>query len=337
MTALSDFVSGVAGVDLASVPTINDVTITNTGGTNAVILSATDLRAGVMTTTQVEKLNNIEEDANNYIHPTYPGDDFNIDTGVLTGAQVISRIDINLTTDTQGHVTDANASETVRTLTLANLGYTGDPDANKYIHPGYPGDDFDVDTTLLSGAWVPSRININMSSDGEGHVTDANGFISSRQLTADDLNAYDKDEIDTILQDYSQIKSGAGVYTPGLTGGTTNGTVSGTIVWVSIGNLVLVTGRVTWTTPPTGTGQIRITGLPYTSDYNTGFGFSGNNVENQANAANGMHITLAAGSDQLYIWGYNENGVSSPTDGNDFNSNGYINVNFSYYSSQVPV
>jgi len=65
-----------------------------------------------------------------YTHPTHPGDDMSIDTGVLTGAVVVSDIDLNVTTDTLGHVTDANATVATRTLTLANLGYTGATDAN---------------------------------------------------------------------------------------------------------------------------------------------------------------------------------------------------------------
>jgi hypothetical protein len=60
-----------------------------------------------------------------YTHPSHPGDDFSVDTGALTGATVVSDIDINVTTDTLGHVTDANGSVATRTLTLANLGYTG--------------------------------------------------------------------------------------------------------------------------------------------------------------------------------------------------------------------
>ena len=64
-----------------------------------------------------------------YTHPTHPGDDASIDTGALTGAVVISDLDFNVTTDTLGHVTDANATVATRTLTLANLGYTGETDA----------------------------------------------------------------------------------------------------------------------------------------------------------------------------------------------------------------
>lgn len=70
-----------------------------------------------------------------YTHPTHPGDDASIDTGTLSGASVISRIDFNVTTDTLGHVTDVNGAETVRTLTLADLGYTGSTTANNYSLP----------------------------------------------------------------------------------------------------------------------------------------------------------------------------------------------------------
>ena len=59
---------------------------------------------------------------NNYTHPTHTGDDINIDTGALTGATVISDLDFNVTTNTLGHVTDANGTVATRTLTAANLG-----------------------------------------------------------------------------------------------------------------------------------------------------------------------------------------------------------------------
>jgi len=64
-----------------------------------------------------------------YTHPTHDGDDISIDTGALTGATVISDLDFNVTTDTLGHVTDANATIATRNLTLADLGFTGDADA----------------------------------------------------------------------------------------------------------------------------------------------------------------------------------------------------------------
>jgi hypothetical protein len=327
MSKLSDYVGAiVGGVDLSS-PTISTVTIVNSSGDNAIILGATELLAGVMTAEQVEKLNGIADNANNYIHPNFSSRSQNINTGNLSGASVISQLNVQLTSNTQGHVTSASTSVGTRILTLANLGYTGDTNANEYIHPSFTSRNVSEDTGNLTGATVVSRVQNSLTVNNEGHVSNAQTSLATRQLTAADIGAVPENEVPTIA---------SGAYTPAFTGGTTNGVASGTVVWVTVGNLVIVTGRITWTTPPTGSGQMRITGLPYTADFGVGFGFSGNNVENQANAANGMHITLAAGSNQLYIWGYNENGVSTGTSGNDFNSNGYINISFSYYSSQVP-
>lgn len=92
----------------------------DTAGTGDVeVLSAADART----------ILNVADGANNYTHPTYSGDDFSVDTGPLTGAVVVSDIDINVTTDTQGHVTDANGVVATRILTLADLGFTGDTNA----------------------------------------------------------------------------------------------------------------------------------------------------------------------------------------------------------------
>lgn len=61
----------------------------------------------------LEKLTG-DPDANKYVHPTYVGDDINLDTG----ATVISDLDFNVTTDTLGHVTDANATYSTRNLCI---------------------------------------------------------------------------------------------------------------------------------------------------------------------------------------------------------------------------
>jgi len=57
-----------------------------------------------------------------YTHPTYAGDDINLDTGAMSGAKVISDLDFNVTTDTKGHVTDANATYSIRNLTSSDIG-----------------------------------------------------------------------------------------------------------------------------------------------------------------------------------------------------------------------
>jgi hypothetical protein len=97
----------------------------------------------------------------------------------LTGANVVSDVDL----DTYGHVTGL----ATRALTLGDLGYTGATDANNYVHPSYAGDDFSVDTGVLTGATVVSDIDINVTTDASGHVTDANGSVATRTLTLGDL------------------------------------------------------------------------------------------------------------------------------------------------------
>jgi len=72
------------------------------------------------TTAKDSLVNAINETFNS--HPTHPGDSASIDTGALTGATVISDLDINITTDTLGHVTDANAAVATRSITAANVG-----------------------------------------------------------------------------------------------------------------------------------------------------------------------------------------------------------------------
>ena len=127
-----------------------------------------------------------------YSHPSHPGDDASVDTGALTGATVISDLDFNITTDTLGHVTDANASVATRTLTLANLGYTGATDANNYSLPlsdsatrggmkiGYSenGKNYPVELSsekaYVNVPWTDTDVLQNISANEE----DANQYIT---------------------------------------------------------------------------------------------------------------------------------------------------------------
>ena len=112
-----------------------------------------------------------------YTHPTHPGDDINIDTGALTGATVISDLDFNITTDTLGHVTDANASIATRTLTAANIGAA----ASSHTH-------------------TPSQVGLgNLSSSGNslsgafsasGDITTTGGHFYGRSVHAAYSNIY---------------------------------------------------------------------------------------------------------------------------------------------------
>lgn len=79
----------------------------------------------------------------------------------------------SLETNDEGHVITAST----RLMTLADLGFTGDPDANKYIH-FQDGVDFGSATT---GATIISDVQVNT----EGHVT---GF-NTRDITPADIGA----------------------------------------------------------------------------------------------------------------------------------------------------
>jgi hypothetical protein len=177
---------------LSFVDSTNDIILRNTTGGHSSGTQDIKLVAGSNVTLTHTDANNVtisSTDTNTvYSHPTFDGDDIAIDTGVLSGATVVSDIDINVTTNEQGHVTDANGSVATRTLTLADLGYTGDTDANNYVLPtNLAGDAIDIDTTALTGATVISDLDINITTNTSGLVTDANGSVATRTLTLGDL------------------------------------------------------------------------------------------------------------------------------------------------------
>ncbi len=147
-----------------------------------------------------------------YSHPTYSGDDFSVDSGALSGATVVSDIDINVSTDTNGHVTDANGVVSTRNLTLANLGYTGAPNAN-YLTLGstsstaYRGDRGTTAYNHSQVAHAPSNANyftythpnlgagsLNLTGAAvlSNLVVNVNGHVTSmgvRNLTAANIGA----------------------------------------------------------------------------------------------------------------------------------------------------
>ena len=131
--------------------------------------------------------------ANNYVLPTnLAGDDINIDTGALTGATVISDLDFNITTNTSGLVTDANASVATRTLTLANLGYTGATNAD--VTPSWvPSSNPNYLTSIAANSIGAAELNVSgngtagyvLKSDGDGSFTWTANAISSYTNSGD--------------------------------------------------------------------------------------------------------------------------------------------------------
>jgi hypothetical protein len=147
--------------------------------------SSTDdikLNAGSnITLTRTDEHNITIAETTTYAHPTHPGDDIDIDTEELTGATVISDFDFNITTDTSGHVTDANASIATRDLTLANLGYTGATDANNYSLPT-------ATASALGGVKVGTNLSISSGSLSADSQTD-NNFTNALKTKLDNIEA----------------------------------------------------------------------------------------------------------------------------------------------------
>lgn len=90
--------------------------------TGLLTLTRSGLSSITLAVADLETYLNANLTFNNYTHPTYTTRSI-----AATGASVLS----TFTSDATGHVTGI----TTRTLTLANLGYTGATNANNYIHP----------------------------------------------------------------------------------------------------------------------------------------------------------------------------------------------------------
>ena len=119
-----------------------------------------------------------------YSHPAHPGDDINIDTTALTGATVISDLDFNITTDTLGHVTDANATVATRNLTLADIGYTGASNANNYSLPTNNVTNASVSGNVLTLS-RQSTSNITFTDNNTQYTAGDGLNLSSEEFTVD--------------------------------------------------------------------------------------------------------------------------------------------------------
>ena len=98
-------------------------------------------------------------------------------TGVVSGSNQIA------STFAQTILDDADAGA-VRTT----LGVDAAGTVNYTLPTNLAGDDIDIDTTALTGATVISDLDINITTNTSGLVTDANGSVATRNLTAGDLS-----------------------------------------------------------------------------------------------------------------------------------------------------
>ena len=178
-------------------------TLESSTGSNINLPAADTTNWGLMTDEMYDTL----QAASSYTHPTYLGDDFTLDTAPMTGATIISDLDINITTDTEGHVVDANGVVATRTLTLADLGFTGSANANEYTHP--------TNTTTNQNGSLASIID-QISTDSGGHVT----ALTSRTLTLADLGYAGSPTANEYIHPTSYLGDDFSIDTGALTGAT---------------------------------------------------------------------------------------------------------------------
>lgn len=184
---------------------------------------------------------------NIYNHPSYAALN-----PTLTGANVLA----SFQTDAEGHVT----AGTTRLLTLANLGYTGATDANKYLHPTFSGNDLGA---ALTGATVISDVNVNT----EGHVT---SFIT-RNLTAADVgaavvndsvtnsvNVWSSTQIQSKLDTINSTIAGALVYKGGYNASTNTPNLDSTPTAIKQGFTYTITAAGTFYTENVQVGDMVI-------------------------------------------------------------------------------
>jgi hypothetical protein len=152
---------------------------------------------------------NFDAGAAVYEHPGETAFTEAVDTGVLTGATIVSKIDMNISTNAFGHVTSTGMAVATRTLTLADLGFTGDLDAtNDQVLPtdfvsASAGGTFDGDITadafILPGGTSSRFLKADGSTDSNTYVTGSgssgniaifdttNGLIDNSALAWDSI------------------------------------------------------------------------------------------------------------------------------------------------------
>ena len=146
--------------------TMDDFTISD--GTNTSVIEDGDTLTisgtGLITATESAGTVTISTTANNYAHPTQTAI-----TASGSGATVVDGVTVN----TLGHTTAVST----RTLTLANLGYTGATDANKYVLPN-------SSTTVTGGVELATTTEANTGTDTSRAVTAAGltAFYNGRRF-----------------------------------------------------------------------------------------------------------------------------------------------------------
>lgn len=193
-----------------------------------------------------------------YEHPTFTA----FDSLDLSGANVLGTLETN----DEGHVIAAST----RALSLSQLGFTGDTDANNYVHPTFQGNALGGP---LTGATVISDVIVN----SEGHV---NGF-STRSLEASDIGAaiindtvtsltftWSSQKIQDKLDAINSNITGALVYQGGYDADTDTPSLAGTTSGIEKGWTYTVTVAGTFNGEDLQVGDVIIAEIENPADIN---------------------------------------------------------------------
>ena len=104
---------------------------------------------------------------------------------------------VALTTTVGGKLQkDQNLSDLTNAATArTNLGVDAAGTVNYVLPTNLAGDDINIDTGALTGATVISDLDFNITTDTSGRVTDANGTVATRTLTAGNLGLGSGDDV----------------------------------------------------------------------------------------------------------------------------------------------
>jgi len=185
-------------------------------------------------------------DEPSFEHPNHDSINLSVDSGTLTGADIVSDIDIKLTTSNLGHLVGATGTVSSRTLTLGDLGYTGATDANKITD----------NSQLVNGAgFVTSSGNLIIGTDSNLNATGStvvefinmtDGVIqshSTRTLSLGDLGyTGDLDATNSTYVHPTPGVQGILVDTPPLTGSRVFSDVQFELNTDTAGHVVAATG-----------------------------------------------------------------------------------------------
>ena len=257
---------------LSFVDSTNDIILRNTTGGASSGTQDIKLVAGsniTLTHTDANNFTISSTDTNTvYSHPTFNGDDFSIDTTALTGATVISDLDINITTNGEGHVTDANGTVSTRDLTPTDLGLgnvTNESKSTMFTSPTFTGT-----TAAPTPSANDDSTKIATTAYVQAELTELIGTAGSTLDTLGELSASLSDDEDALtaltttvgtklakssnlsdLTNASTARSNLGVDAAG-TDNSTDVTLAGSLDYITISGQQITRNAINLATDVTG-------------------------------------------------------------------------------------